>query len=80
MKLYDMYTEQEYTLPELYTDWKAFRKEDTWNHAEDFMTELYEVLMATVNGRNDCTVSGMTAGELDRYIRRIRKEIEKNDY
>ena len=80
MRLYDMYTEQEYTLPEMFNDWNTFRKEEPWNHAENFTTEIYEVLMATVNGRNDCTVSGMTAKEVDRYIQRLRKEIEKHDY
>lgn len=80
MKLYDMNTEREYNLPELFTEWKAFRKEDPWNHAESFSAEWFEILMATINGRNDCEILGPTATELDRYIRRIRKEVEKNEY
>lgn len=80
MKLYDIETEKSYTIPELFTDWKAFRKAEPWNHAERFTAELFEILMATVNGRNDCDVIGPTASELDRYIRRIRKEVEKNEH
>lgn len=77
MKLYDIEAEKSYTLPELFEEWKAFRQEDPANHAESFTAEWFEILMATVNGRNDCDVIGPTATELDRYIRRIRKEVEK---
>ena len=80
MKLYDIEAEKSYTLPELFEEWKAFRKEDPWNHAESFSAEWFEILMATVNGRNDCEILGLTASELDRYIRKLRKEVEKNEY
>lgn len=79
MRLYDMDTESVYTLPELYNDWQDFRKEEPWNHAEDFKTEIFEVLMATVNGRNNLEIIGLVPKEISRLIRRIRKEIEKND-
>lgn len=77
MKLYDIEAEKGYTLPELFEEWKAFRQEDPVNHAESFSAEWFEILMATVNGRNDCEIIGPTASELDRYIRKIRKEVEK---
>lgn len=79
MRLYDMDTEAVYTLPELYNDWQDFRKEEPWNHAEDFKTEIFEVLMATVNGRNNLEIVDLVPKEISRLIRRIRKEIEKND-
>ena len=80
MKLYDMESNKAYTLPELFRDWKTFRKEEPWNHAETFKTEWFEILMATVNGRNDCDVIGPTATELDRYIRRLRKAVEYREH
>lgn len=77
MKLYDFNAEKELSLSELFSDWKAFKTAEPWNHAENFKTELFEILMATINGRNDCEVVGPTASELDRIIRRIRREMEK---
>lgn len=75
MKLYDANTEQEYSLLDLRNDWKEFREEDPENHADNFKTELFEILMATVNGRNDCTVIGMTAREISNYIVKMRRGI-----
>lgn len=75
MKLYDMESDKAYTLPELFRDWKTFRKAEPWNHAETFKTELFEILMATINGRNDCTVIGPTSKELNNYIIKLRKEV-----
>ena len=80
MKLYDMESEKLISLPELFTDWKAFRTEEPWNHAESFSAEWFEILMATINGRNDCEIVGPTADELDRYIRRIRKAVEYHEH
>ena len=74
-----MDTKAIYTLPELYTDWNDFRKDDPWTHAEDFKTEIFELLMATVNGRNNLEILGLVPREIDKLIQRIRREIEKND-
>ena len=76
MKLYDENTEKQYSLFELYNDWLVFRSEDAWNHSACFAAELYEILMATVNGRNDCSVIGLTPAEVSRYIIRIRSGLE----
>ena len=75
MRLYDMDDGSIYTLPELFTSWKAFRTEEPWNHAENFRTEIFGILMATVNGRNNMEIIGMTDKETDRLINRIRKGI-----
>jgi len=72
MKLYDLNAEREYTLPELFNEWKYFRKEEPYNHEDDFKTELYVILMDTINGRNDCDIVGLTPAETSRYIERIR--------
>ena len=75
MKLIDMYDGKMYSLYDLYKEYKVFRSEDPENHADNFQTELFEILIATVNGRNDMDVVGMTAKEINNYIIRIRKRI-----
>lgn len=72
MKLFDMNTEKLYSLQELKTEYLLFKTDDPLNHAETFKTELFEILMATINGRNDCDVAGLLPAELTRYINRIR--------
>ena len=76
MKLYDMNTETEYSIPALFTEWETFRKEDPQNHAESFKRELFTVLMDTVNGRNDYTITGITSEELERYIKKMRRLLQ----
>ena len=75
MRLYDMNSEKEYTLAELKKEWQELRKEDSVNHSEKFTIEFYEILMATVNGRNDCEIVGLTAKETSNYILSIRSVI-----
>ena len=72
MKFIDLTDGREFTLADLKRDWAGFREEDPWNHAADFGTELFEILMATVNGRNELEIIGMTPRETDRLIRRLR--------
>ena len=74
MTLYDMNTEKVYTLPELKAEYLQFRSEEPWNHAENFRSELFEILMATVNGRNDCEVVGLTAHELSEFILKMHPD------
>ena len=75
MKFIDLTDDREYTLADLKRDWAGFREEDPWNHAVDFRTELFEILMATVNGRNELEIIGMTPRETDRLIRRLRASL-----
>ena len=77
MTLYDTNTDRAYSLTDLHRDWQQFKAEDPVNHADDFMTELYEILMATVNGRNDCDVVGLTPSETCDYIISIRHAIRR---
>ena len=72
MKFIDLTDGREFTLADLKHDWAGFREEDPWNHAADFRTEFFEILMATVNGRNELEIIGMTPRETDRLIRRLR--------
>lgn len=57
-----------YTLPDLWKDWQTFRKEDPDNHAASFRIEMLEILMATINGRNDLDIIGLTPREVSNII------------
>ena len=79
MTLYDANTDRTLTLTDLYRDWQTFRAEDPFNHADDFTTELYEILMATINGRNDCDIVGLTPSETCDYIIAIRDTLKRRN-
>ena len=75
MRFIDLNDDQVYTIGELKKDWEVFRAEDPENHAPDFKMELLEILMATINGRNDLDIIGMTPKETSRFILRLREQI-----
>ena len=72
MKFIDLNDRRTYTLSEIKRDWSQLRNQEPENHAQDFKTELFEILMATVNGRNDLEIVGLTHRETDMIIRRLR--------
>ena len=75
MRFIDLSDEHVYTLADLKKDWEDFRAEDPENHAPDFETELFEILMATINGRNDLDIIGLTPQETSRLIIRLRAQL-----
>ena len=75
MQFIDLNDDRVYSLQDLHRDWAQFRQEDPENHAPDFKTELFEILMATINGRNDLEIIGLTPREVSNYIIRLRSEI-----
>ena len=75
MKFIDLNDDRVYTPADLKRDWAQFREEDPDNHTESFRIEFFEILMATINGRNDLEIIGMTAREVSNYIIRLRSEI-----
>lgn len=77
MIFYDLYSEKTYTLTDLHKDYQIFKKEDPENHANDFSTELFEIVLATINGRNDFEIIGFTPKEIEHIIFRIKKAIER---
>lgn len=77
MTLYDRNADRAITMNELHDEWKQFKEEEPWNHADDFMSELYVILMDTVNGRNDCDIVGLTPSETCDYIITIRHAIRR---
>lgn len=77
MKLIDLNDMREYPLPAIHSEWKELRSADPYNHADTFDVELFGILMATINGRNDLDIVGMTPAETNRYIIRLRKACER---
>ena len=75
MKFIDLYDGREYTTADLKRDWAQFREEDPDNHADSFRIEFFEILMATINGRNDLEIIGLTPRETSNYIIKLRSEI-----
>ena len=80
MMFCDLDSEHTYTLSEIYSEWKELKTEDPWNHSKHFMIEMFELLMATINGRNNLEIVGMMPREVNRLIIRIRTRLDKSDY
>ena len=75
MKLIDLNDDHVYTIADLKKDWQEFRTEDPENHAARFKIELYEILMATINGRNDLDIIGLTHREISNLTLRLRAQL-----
>ena len=75
MKFIDLISEQMFSLADFKRDYIELKKEDPENHAESFKVELFEILMATVNGRNELDIIGLTAKEVSDYIIKLRSDI-----
>lgn len=72
MRFIDIETGATVNLDYLKEEWQALRRTEPENHAMNFTTELLEIMLATVNGRNDIDIDGTTPREIDRIIRRLR--------
>ena len=75
MKFFDLNDNSVTTLSEIRRDWADARAEDLENTAPDFLTEIFEILMATVNGRNDLEIVGPTPREVNRLILKLRARL-----
>ena len=75
MKFIDLNDDHIYTIADLKKDWQEFRKEDSDNHADCFRIEFFEILMATINGRNDLEIIGMTHREISSLTLRLRAQL-----
>ena len=75
MKFIDLNDERVYTPADLKRDWAQFREEDPDNHAASFRIEFFEILMATINGRNDLEILGLTPKEVSNYIIGLRAQL-----
>ena len=75
MRFIDMNDERVYTMSDLHRDWTQFREEDPDNHAASFRIEFFEILMATINGRNDLVITGLTHQEISNITLRLRAQL-----
>ena len=75
MRFIDLNDDREYTIADLKRDWAQFRMEDPDNHSASFQIEFFEILMATINGRNDLDIIGMTPKETSNLILRLRAQL-----
>ena len=75
MRFIDLNDDRVYTIADLKKDWVQFRAEDPENHAESFQIEFFEILMATVNGRNDLEILGLTHREVSDLTLRLRAQL-----
>ena len=75
MRFIDLNDDREYTVADLKRDWAQFREEDPDNHAASFRIEFFEILMATINGRNDLEITGLTPREVSNYIISLRAQL-----
>ena len=75
MKFIDLNDDRVYTPADLKRDWAQFREEDPENHAARFQIEFFEILMATINGRNDLEIVGLTPREVSNFIISLRAQL-----
>ena len=75
MRFIDLNDDRVYTLQDLHSDWHEFREEEPENHAESFQIEFFEILMATINGRNDLEIIGLTHREVSNFIISLRAQL-----
>ena len=75
MQFIDPNDDRVYTPADLKRDWTQFREEDPENHATSFKIEFFEILMATINGRNDLEIVGLTPREVSNYIISLRAQL-----
>ena len=75
MRFIDLNDDRVFTLSDLHRDWTQFRAEDPENHADSFRIEFFEILMATINGRNDLEIAGLTHMETSNIILRLRAQL-----
>ena len=72
MRFIDLNDDRVFTMSDLHRDWTQFRTEDPENHADSFRIEFFEILMATINGRNDLEITGLTHKEISNITLRLR--------
>lgn len=71
MYLVDLWTDEKLSLQRLHDDWLEFKKEDPVNHADTFIREFFEILDATLRGRNDYDIEGLTGVEVFRLYTKL---------
>ena len=79
MRFKDTLSDSIYSLQTLYRDYVRFRAECPDEYPDSFQIELLAILSATVKGRNNLEVIGMTPAELDRFINRLGTKLSNQE-
>lgn len=75
MLFLDTYSSKTYTLQDIYTDYIEFMKTEPLYHADTFKKEFFEILIATINGRNDIDILGLTGKEISNYTIKLGENL-----
>lgn len=79
MKFYDLDSEKIITLLDIKKDYETYKQIEPWNYEKDFLSEMYVILMDTVNGRNNIEIMSLTGKETSEIIIKLGKKVVKND-
>ena len=63
------------TVPYLFQEWQQFKTEDPYNHEPTFKRELFNIIDATLRGRNDLEIIGLTRTELFNLYNKLIMEV-----
>ncbi len=63
------------TVKDLHRDWATLKEVEPENHCATFKAELLEIILATINGRNDLEIIGMTGKEVSNVVSKLMRQI-----
>ena len=75
MKFIDLCDDKVYSLLDLFQEWQTLKTADPANHADTFKRELFDIIDATLRGRNDLEIVGLTSLELSNIYNQLIMEV-----
>ena len=63
-----------FTDKDLFTEWTDNHETDPETYHETFSAYMINIIMATVNGRNDLDIVDMTAKEIDKVLNELKRK------
>jgi len=73
----DSYDGKEWTLRDIYDDWKTNSADDPDNYGDHFLPYMCNVIMDTINGRNDLDIVGLTHKEINNITLKLLKIVRE---
>lgn len=71
MYFVDILIDKKLTLSDLKNDYEEAREEYPESYPDDFRTQLREIILATINGRNELIIVGPTPKETEQFVKRL---------
>ncbi len=75
MRFIDDWQEPVITLRDLKAEWVVMHQQEPYNFADTFKEHLLNLILATINYRNDMEIIDMTPAEVQRFINGLRRRI-----